>query len=64
MDLIYLDNNATTTLLPAVWDAMRPFALDAYGNPASAHQAGRARAGVWKMLASASPRCSALTPTK
>ncbi|HBI41577.1 MAG TPA: hypothetical protein DDY78_01810, partial [Planctomycetales bacterium] len=27
MDLIYLDNNATTPLLPAVWDAMRPFAL-------------------------------------
>ena len=47
MDLIYLDNNATTPLLPAVWDAMRPFALDAYGNPASAHQAGRrARRGL------------------
>jgi cysteine desulfurase len=41
MDLIYLDNNATTPLLPAVWDAMRPFAVEAYGNPASAHQAGR-----------------------
>ncbi len=38
---IYLDNNATTPLLPAVWDAMRPFALDAFGNPASAHAAGR-----------------------
>jgi cysteine desulfurase len=41
MDLIYLDNNATTPLLPAVWDAMRPLAVEAYGNPASAHQAGR-----------------------
>jgi cysteine desulfurase len=41
MDLIYLDNNATTPLLPAVWDAMRPFLTDVYGNPASAHQAGR-----------------------
>ncbi len=47
MDLIYLDNNATTPLLPAVWDAMRPFAVEAYGNPASAHQAGRrARRGL------------------
>jgi cysteine desulfurase len=47
MNLIYLDNNATTPLLPAVWDAMRPFAVAAYGNPASAHQAGRrARRGL------------------
>ena len=47
MDLIYLDNNATTPLLPAVWDAMRPFAVESYGNPASAHQAGRrARRGL------------------
>jgi cysteine desulfurase len=40
MELIYLDNNATTPLLPAVWDAMRPL-LDVPGNPASAHRAGR-----------------------
>jgi cysteine desulfurase len=47
MNLIYLDNNATTLLLPAVWDAMRPYAVEAYGNPASAHQAGRrARRGL------------------
>src|ERR671939_55755 len=38
---IYLDNNATTPLLPAVWEAMRPFLTDVYGNPASAHSAGR-----------------------
>ena len=41
MNGIYLDNNATTPLLPAVWEAMRPFAAEVYGNPASAHQAGR-----------------------
>ena len=47
MDLIYLDNNATTPMLPAVWEAMRPFAVEAYGNPASAHAAGRrARRGL------------------
>jgi cysteine desulfurase len=41
MDCIYLDNNATTSLLPAVWDAMRPYLTEVYGNPASAHSAGR-----------------------
>jgi cysteine desulfurase len=41
MDLIYLDNNATTPMLPAVLDAMRPYLTESYGNPASAHQAGR-----------------------
>ncbi len=47
MDLIYLDNNATTPLLPAVWESMRPFAVEAYGNPASAHGFGRqARRGL------------------
>jgi cysteine desulfurase len=41
MDCIYLDNNATTPLLPAVSDAMRPYLTEVYGNPASAHSAGR-----------------------
>lgn len=33
MDCIYLDNNATTPLLPAVRDAMLPFTEGFYGNP-------------------------------
>src|SRR5438552_4671453 len=41
MDYIYLDNNSTTPLLPEVLDAMRPYLSEVYGNPASAHQAGR-----------------------
>src|SRR5437660_6983919 len=41
MDCIYLDNNATTPTLPAVWDAMRPYMTRVYGNPASSHLAGR-----------------------
>jgi cysteine desulfurase len=38
---IYLDNNASTPVLPAVWDAMRPFLADVAGNPASSHHVGR-----------------------
>lgn len=38
---IYLDNNATTALHPAVLDAMLPFLRDHYGNPSSIHWAGR-----------------------
>jgi cysteine desulfurase len=41
MDCIYLDHNATTPLLPAARDAMLPFADGLFGNPASAHRAGR-----------------------
>jgi cysteine desulfurase len=41
MTEIYLDNNATTPLLPAVWEAMRPHVINSFGNPASAHWAGR-----------------------
>jgi cysteine desulfurase len=40
MDAIYLDNNATTPLLPAVAEAMR-LLEETYGNPASAHRFGR-----------------------
>src|SRR4029077_20835561 len=41
MNSIYLDNNATTPMLPAVAEAMRPFLAETYGNPASAHHFGR-----------------------
>lgn len=39
--MIYFDHHASTPLLPEVWAAMQPLALEHYGNPASAHQAGR-----------------------
>jgi cysteine desulfurase len=41
MTPIYLDHNATTPLLPQAWEAMRPVMAEAFGNPASAHHAGR-----------------------
>src|SRR5688572_14724949 len=35
--MIYLDNNATTALVPEVFAAMRPFLEGSYGNPSSAY---------------------------
>lgn len=61
--MIYLDNNATTRVAPEVFEAMRPFLTDAYGNPSSAHSLGRqmkaavehAREQVAELLGAASP---------
>ena len=39
--MLYLDHAATTPTLPEVWEAMRPFMAEHFGNPASAHAAGR-----------------------
>jgi cysteine desulfurase len=39
--LIYFDHASTTPVLPEVWEAMRPYAVEHFGNPASAHAAGR-----------------------
>jgi cysteine desulfurase len=58
----YLDNNATTRVLPAVLDAMLPWFSEQYGNASSSHQFGQrakeamiaARASVAKFL-NASP---------
>jgi cysteine desulfurase len=39
--MIYFDHHASTPMLPEVWAAMQPLALEHFGNPASAHHAGR-----------------------
>ncbi|MGE0589117.1 MAG: cysteine desulfurase family protein [Cyclobacteriaceae bacterium] len=38
---IYLDNAATTALDPQVFEAMKPFMLEDFGNPSSTHSHGR-----------------------
>jgi cysteine desulfurase len=63
MRVIYLDNNATTMVAPQVFEAMRPFLTEYYGNPSSMHSFGgnvaphvaRARASLAELLG-ASPQ--------
>src|SRR5271165_3507840 len=47
MRRVYLDNNATTPLLPEVFEAMRPYFVEKFGNASSIHQQGQqARSAV------------------
>jgi cysteine desulfurase len=47
MRRVYMDANATTPLVPEVFEAMRPYYLERFGNASSIHQAGQqARAAV------------------
>ncbi len=40
--MLYLDWNATMPVRAEVWEAMRPWAVERFGNAASSHSAGRA----------------------
>jgi len=58
MQRVYLDNNATTPVLPEVLDAMRPYFAEHFGNASSIHHHGqetraaveRARESVAELL--------------
>src|SRR5215467_4153400 len=53
MRRVYLDNNATTPVLPEVFAAMRPYYEEEFGNASSIHHYGQhARAAVEKARAS------------
>ena len=57
MDKIYFDHNATTPVLPEVFDAMVPYLKEQWGNPSSIHWAGR---GTRKAVDEARDRVCAL----
>lgn len=44
--MIYLDHNATTPVLPAVFEAMRPYFFEEWGNPSSSYRFGSRLKGV------------------
>ena len=44
--MIYLDHNATTPVLPEVFEAMRPYFCEEWGNPSSAYKFGSTLKGV------------------
>lgn len=55
--VIYLDNNATTEVVPGVFAAMRPFLEGGFGNPSSSHSLSRDPA---EMIGSARESVAAL----
>jgi len=57
MRTIYLDNNATTRVAPEVFEEMRPYLDELYGNPSSMHSFG---GGIARKIAEARMRVADL----
>jgi cysteine desulfurase len=57
MKTIYLDNNATTRVAPEVFEEMRPYLDELYGNPSSMHSFG---GGIARKIAEARMRVADL----
>lgn len=57
MQTLYFDNNATTRVDPAVFEEMRPYFCERYGNPSSMHSFG---GGVGGKVGEARERVAAL----
>ncbi len=55
--MIYLDHNATTPILPEVFEAMRPYFCEDWGNPSSSYRFGSQMKAVIEM---ARDKCAAL----
>lgn len=63
MKIVYADNNATTQIAPEVFEAMKPYLTEEYGNPSSMHTFGgkihkeieRARESVAALLGASEP---------
>jgi len=63
MRRVYLDHLSTTPVLPEVFEAMKPFFMEAFGNPSSLHQEGlrvrealaRARRQIASLIHAESP---------
>ena len=61
--MIYFDNNATTAIAPEVFEAMKPFLTNEFGNPSSSHSASvaarrviaNARENVAELIGADSP---------
>ena len=60
---VYLDHQAATPLSPEVFDAMKPFFTEAFGNPSSLHQQGlRVRDALAKARAQVATFINAESP--
>jgi len=57
MNVVYVDNNATTRVAPEVFEAMKPYLCEHYGNPSSMHSFG---GDVAKALRKAREKVAAL----